>query len=449
MGTSLDCQILRNVFGSERMRHVFDTRQLLQGWFEVWASLAEAEADVGLIPREAASRIRHATRSDEFDVERIGEEVRTGRHFLMPAINALTAASGDAGRYVHWGATTQDITDTGMVLQLRNALDIVEPSLQRLITILAGHVESSGHHPMAGRTHWQHAVPITLGFKFALWIDELARHEARIRHCRELISVAELHGAGGTLASLGADGLRVRAAFCKRLGLAEPDIAWHGSRDRLTELVSTIGMIAATLEKICLEVGRLSGNDIGELHEPRRKRQVGSSTMPQKHNPILCERSVAGCRIVRGMVPVMQGLMVGCHERDLASVSGEWLLIPQCLITFDGSLQYTETILAGLQIFPDKMLENLQITGGGIVSEAVMFGLAAQMGRTQAHDVMVEVARAASEQKRPLLELLLEREDVTAALTREELLALVKPENHLGLARELTDAVISRRADAG
>lgn len=445
MPTTLDCLVMRNVFGSDRMRAVFDSRRMIQSWFETWACLAEAEADVGMIPREAAETIRAATRRDDFDIEEIGRKVATGRHFLMPSINALIAASGEAGRYVHWGATTQDITDTGMILQIGDALNVVEPALERITAIVAELAGRYRDQPMAGRTHWQHAVPMTFGLKLAQWVDELERHRERLARARAGVMVAELGGAGGTLASLGDHAPAVLAAFCTRIGLAAPDAAWHGSRDRLTELISVLGMVAAMIEKICLEVGRHSSAEIGELHEPRNKGQVGSSTMPQKHNPILCERSAAGCRLVRGLVPVMQSLMVGVHERDMSSVAAEWLLVPQCFIILDGSLQYAETILSGLQVFPARMEENLDITRGGIAAEAVMFGLAQKLGRTEAHDLMVEVAREAMEQRRSLGDVLGERQAVRDVLTPDEIAVLVEPRNHMGLSKIIVDTVLARR----
>lgn len=448
MPTTLDCFIMRSVFGSDRMRAVFDSRQTMQAWFETWASLAEAEADVGMIPRDAAEAIRAATKRDDFDVEEIGRQVASGRHFLMPSINALTAASGEAGRYVHFGATTQDITDTGMVLQIDKALGIVEPALARITDIVAALARQYRDQPIAGRTHWQHAVPMTFGLKLAQWVDELDRHRERLARAHAAVLVVELGGAGGTLASFGDKAPEVLTAFARRIGLAAPDAAWHATRDRFAELISVLGMVAAMLEKICLEVGRLSSAEINELHEPRNKGQVGSSTMPQKHNPILCERSAAGCRMVRGLVPVMQSLMVGVHERDMASVAAEWLLVPQCFIILDGSLQYTEVILSGLQVFPARMLRNLAITKGGIAAEAVMFGLAERLGRTVAHDLMVEVAREAMEQGRDLGEVLGEHQAVRDVLSPDQIAALVDPENHLGISKEIVDAVLARH-DAG
>jgi 3-carboxy-cis,cis-muconate cycloisomerase len=449
MATTLDCPIMGNYFGTARMRHVFDTRQLLQSWFEVWACLAEAEAEVGIIPTEAAEAIRRAAESGHFDANEIAQEGKVGRHLLLPAINALAREAGDAGRYVHWGSTTQDITDTGAVLQIKAALDIVEPAIRRLIDILIRQTKKYGDLPMAGRTHWQHAVPITLGLKLAQWIEELQRHSERLAHCRKLVLVAQIGGAGGTMASMGPKALAVRAAFCRRIGLGEPDTSWFGSRDRLGELVSVLGMVAATIEKIDLEVGRLASTEINELREPRHATQVGSSTMPQKHNPIICEQSAAGCKIVRGMVSMMLEVMVGCHERDWSSVAVEALVIPQAFIVLDGALQFTETILDGLQVFPERMAENLAISKGGINAEAVMYGLARSLGRTRAHDIMVDVARKAGEGRRDLIEVLLEEHrEVTDMLSKEQLAELVSPQNHLGIANEVVEKILSRQAGA-
>lgn len=444
MATTLDCHLLRNIFGSDRMRHVFNSGNLLQHWLDIWAILALAQAEFDLIPQDAAEKIVLASTTGSFDVEKIGKEIATGRHILMPAINALVREAGDAGKYVHWGATTQDITDTALVLQVRDALDHLQPSIEKMIACLTSHIEQHGHHVMAGRTHWQHAVPITLGFKLAGWVDELVRHRDRLGQARAKVLVGQLGGASGTLASIGEVGLKVRASFCRRAGLADTEIAWFAARDRLGELVSTLGLIAATIEKICLEIGRLSANEIGELHEPRRDGQVGSSTMPQKHNPILCERAIASCKLVRGMVPVMQGLMIGAHERDSSCISAEWILIPQSFILLDGAVQYAETVFEGLQIHGDRMRQNLETTDGGIVAEAVMYALAPALGRNEAHHLLHQITRNAIELQRPLIDVLLERHEVTSIISKKELIELVSPQNHLGLAGAITNDVITR-----
>lgn len=444
MPTTLDCSIMRDVFGSARMREIFDSRRLLQGWLDVWAALAEAEADAGMIPLEAAREIRAAATAENFDLEKIGDGIEDGRHILMPAIRGLTAAAGESGKYVHWGTTTQDVTDTGMMLQLRDALDVIIGDVRDLIGLCVPIAREHRLLAAAGRTHWQHAVPITFGMKIAMWVDELTRDLARLERCRAEVLVAQLGGAGGTMAALGEHGKAVQQAFAKHVGLPLASAPWFNQRDRLAELVSDIGILAATVERIDLEIARLSLTEIQEVAEPRTKVQVGSSTMPQKHNPINSERAAATCKMVRGLVPVMQGLMVTAHERDMSATTAEWLLLPQCMIMIGGALQLTRRIVAGLVVKPEHITRNLAVTGGGIVAEAVMFGLAQAMGRGEAHEIMLRIARDAAEREVSLAEVLLADPAVRAVLTEDQINSLVDPNNFLGLAGDVVDQVLDR-----
>ncbi len=444
MPTTLDCTIMRNVFGTARMRAIFDSSRLLQGWLDVWAALAEAEAEVGLIPPDAAVAIGKAAKAENFDLEKISAGIEAGRHILMPAIRALAEASGEAGKFVHWGTTTTDVIDTGLVLQLREAIETVAREVSDITAILVALAQRYKGQPMAGRTHWQHAVPITFGLKVAQWVDQLQRDTGRLEHARQTAIVSQIGGAAGTFASLGSYAKDVQAIASRRLGLPLPSAPWYVVRDRFGELVSALGMLAATIERINIEIGSLSGTEIGELAEPLTNVQVGSSTMPQKRNPINSERAAAGCKIVRGLVPVMQGLMVLAHERDMSANTAEWLLLPQCLITLDGSLLLTHRVLDGLVVDTEKMNANLALTRGGIVAEAVMFGLARHMGREHAHEVTIAVAREARERNTSLLNVLHEHEEVRAILDEEQLRALVDPINHLGLAEDIVDQVTAR-----
>jgi 3-carboxy-cis,cis-muconate cycloisomerase len=444
MPTTLDCTIMKNVFGTNRMRAVFDSCRLLQSWLDVWAALAEAEADAGLIPADAAKKIRSVARAELYDLEKIGAGVESGRHILMPSIRALTEAAGDAGKYVHWGTTSQDIFDTGLVLQIRDGLVILEQEMRAQIGFLLPLAERFKGHAMAGRTHWQHAVPITFGLKVAFWIDELSRHVERIERCRSLVLVCQMSGSAGTFASLDKQGPAVQAAFSKRIGLRLPDAPWYNMRDNFAELVSTLGMIAATVERICNETGRLSSTEIGEVWEPQTKTQVGSSAMPQKRNPINGERAVANCHMVRGLVPVMQGLMVVAHERDMSVTAAEWLLIPQVFILLDGALSLAHRILVDLQVDPERMTKNLALTGGGIVAEAVMYGLGRKMGRGEAHEATIKLARQAHSEHKTLIDVMLKNEEVSKHLSKAEMEDLVKPGNYLGMAEAVVDKVLSR-----
>ena len=446
MPTTLDCSIMKHVFGTRRMREVFDSRRLLQSWLDVWAALAEAEADAGLIPADAAKKIRSAAKAELYDLEKIGAGVESGRHILMPSIRALTEKSGDAGKYVHWGTTSQDVFDTGLVLQIRDALAIIEDEVRAQIGFLLPLAERFKSHAMAGRTHWQHAVPITFGLKVAFWIDELSRHLERLQRCRKLVLVCQMSGSAGTFASLGTKGPVIQAAFAKRVGLPLPDAPWYNIRDNFSELVSTLGMIAATTERICNETGRLSSTEIGEVWEPQTKTQVGSSAMPQKRNPINGERAVANCHLVRGLVPVMQGLMVVAHERDMSVTAAEWLLMPQCFILLDGALSLAHRILEDLQVDPARMTRNLALTGGGIVSEAVMYGLGWKMGRGEAHELTIKMAREAHAQQKELIDVMLANKEACAILSEAEMRELVKPGNYLGVAQSVVERVVSRAA---
>lgn len=444
MPTTLDCSIMKHVFGTHRMREVFDSKRLLQSWLDVWAALAEAEADGGLIPAEAAAKIRSVAKAELYDIEAIGKGVESGRHILMPSIRALTEKSGDAGKYVHWGTTSQDVFDTGLVLQIRDALAIIDDELRAQIGFLLPLAERYKSHAMAGRTHWQHAVPITFGLKVAFWIDELGRHLDRLERLRKVVLVCQMSGSAGTFASLGDKAPAVQEAFAKRVGLPLPDAPWYNVRDNFSELVSTLGMIAATTERICNETGRLSSTEIGEVWEPQTKTQVGSSAMPQKRNPINGERAVANCHLVRGLVPVMQGLMVVAHERDMSVTAAEWLLMPQVFILLDGALSLSHRILEDIQVDPVRMTKNLALTGGGIVSEAVMYGLGWKMGRGEAHEITIKMAREAHAQQKELIDVMLTNKDVCAILSETEMRELVDPENYLGVAQSVVDRVVSR-----
>jgi 3-carboxy-cis,cis-muconate cycloisomerase len=280
--------------------------------------------------------------------------------------------------------------------------------------------------------------------KIAMWVDELTRDLARLERCRAEVLVAQLSGAGGTMAALGEHGKAVQQAFAKRVGLPLASAPWFNQRDRFAELVSDIGILAATVERIDLEIARLSLTEIQEVAEPRTKVQVGSSTMPQKHNPINSERAAATCKMVRGLVPVMQGLMVTAHERDMSATTAEWLLLPQCMVMIGGALQLTKRIVRGLVVKPDHITRNLGVTGGGIVAEAVMFGLAQAMGRGEAHEIMLRIARDAAEREVSLAEVLLADPAVRAVLSESQINALVDPNNFLGLAGEVVDQVLDR-----
>jgi 3-carboxy-cis,cis-muconate cycloisomerase len=449
MPTTLDCTLFRDVFGTPRMRAVFESRALLQAWLDAEVALAGAEAETGVIPLEAAARIREVARAERFDLDELREHMGESQHPLVPTVRALAAAAGDAGHYVHWGATTQDIMDTGAVLQIRMALDLLEPTLEQLIAELAKQARRHANTAMAGRTHGQHAVPITFGLKLAIWVDELARTRERLAACRGRVVVGQLGGAAGTLASLGVDGPAVRAAFCRLLGLGEPTTPWHTARDGFAELVSTLGILAATLEKIALEIIRLQATEVAEAAEPPRDGHVGSSTMPQKRNPMISEQIAGVCKLVRGLAPVMQGAMIGEHERDMAAWSVEWLLVPQALIMSDAALVQLLGIVSDLCVDDARMAANLELTQGAILAEAVMLALGRHLGRERAHHLMMSVTRDRDLRGVHLLEALREHPEVKDLLAPEDLEQLLDPTTYLGEAAELAESAAARALGDG
>ncbi|HZQ64605.1 MAG TPA: adenylosuccinate lyase [Gaiellaceae bacterium] len=444
MPTTLDCTLFRDIFGTARMRSIFDSRALLQAWLDAEVAFAEAEAEVGVIPADAAARIREVARAERFDLDLLREQIGESQHPLVPTVRALAEAAGEAGDYVHWGATTQDIMDTGAVLQVRAALDLIEPTLEELLAELAKQARQHAGTAMVGRTHGQHAVPITFGLKLAIWTDELARTRDRLAACRARVLVGQLGGAAGTLASLGSDGPAVRAAFCRRLGLGEPATPWHTARDAFAELVSTLGILAATLEKIALEIIRLQATEVAEASEPPVDGHVGSSTMPQKRNPMISEWVAGVCKLVRGLVPVMLGLMVGEHERDMAAWSAEWLLVPQALIMTDAALVQLLPIVADLRVDEARMAANLELTRGAILAEAVMLALGGHVGRERAHTLMMAVTRDAELRGIHLLQALREHPAASELLSEEEVARLLDPTTYLGEAAGLARATAER-----
>jgi 3-carboxy-cis,cis-muconate cycloisomerase len=439
--TSLDCTLLGDFFGTPAMRAVFDSRALLQSWLDAEVALAEAEAECGVIPAAALPAIRAAGAADAYDLEELRAAISATQHPLVPLVRALTAAAGDSGRYVHYGATTQDIMDTGCVLQVRAGLELLSADLTAIRTALAGLAEEYAETPMAGRTHGQHAVPITFGLKAAVWLAELDRDAERLLACRPRVLVGQLAGAAGTLATLGADAPRVRRAFCGRLGLGEPIAPWHAARDGLAELVSCLALLAGTLERVALEIVRLQSTELGEAAEPLTPGHVGSSTMPQKRNPHACELSAAACKLLRGLAPVMAGCMAGAHERDMAVWAAEWMLVPQAMILASGALAGMRPVVEELDVFPERMRANLELTGGGIMAEAVMMAAAPVLGRDHAHHELMRLARLAAAEGRSLAEVAAADPDFAGALGREGIELALDPAGYLGESADLARAI--------
>ena len=427
------------------MRAVFSDAARLQRMLDVEAALARAEAKLGLIPAEAAAEISAKADVGRFDLETIGKGTALVGYPIVPLVKALgQACAGDAGRYVHWGATTQDIVDTALVLQLRDGLDLISQDLDGTETALAGLARRYRDTPMAGRTHAQHALPITFGFKCALWLAPLQRHRARLARLREEVALVQFGGAVGTLASLGADGIQVMAALAEELDLRVPPIAWHVGRDGLAEVAAFLGLLTGSLAKIATDVALLVQAEIGEVAEPYQEGRGGSSTMPQKRNPIACEFILACATNVRQLVPVMLGAMVQDHERATGPWHAEWIALPQAFALTAGALHHARTMLEGLIVDPERMRRNLDLTRGMISAEAVMMALAPHVGRDEAHHLVAAACQRAIADGTHLRDALAADPEVTRHLSAPRVDELLDPGNYTGLAAAFVDRVLAQ-----
>ena len=446
--TPVDSGLFRDMFGTPAMRAVFSDETLLGRYVEAEAALARAEAKVGVIPAEAAEAISAAAaRGLSFDMERMKRETENVGYPILPLVHQLADAAGEAGRYVHWGATTQDIMDTATALQLRAALDLVAADVEALRGVLAGLAAKHRDTPMAGRTHLQQALPITFGYKAAIWLSMMDRHAERLEQLRPRALMGQFAGAAGTLASLGDKGLAVQEAFCAELGLAQPPITWHVARDGLAEAVGFLGLVTGSLAKVATDIMLMMATEFGgEAQEPFVKGRGGSSTMPQKRNPISCELIIATAKAVRQQAGLMLDAMVTDFERATGPWHLEWMAVPEGFILSSAGLHHAKFMLGGLVVDPDRMRANLGLTGGLIVAEAVMMAAAPKLGRGHAHDVVYDACRAAIGSGRSLAEALAEVPEVVEALGgREGVERRCDPANYLGLAPEMVDRVLAGR----
>jgi 3-carboxy-cis,cis-muconate cycloisomerase len=443
----LDSSVYGDLFTTPAMRALFADEARLQRMLDVEAALARAEARLGLIPTAAAEEISAKAEVSRFDLAEIGKGTALVGYPIVPLIRALSrACDGDAGRYVHWGATTQDIIDTGLVLQLRDGLELIREDLDGTRAALGDLARRYRDTPMAGRTHAQHALPITFGFKCALWLDPLQRHSERLARLNRAIAVVQFGGAVGTLASLGADGIRVMEALADELGLQTPTIAWHVGRDGPAEVAGFLGLLTGSLGKIATDIALLMQAEIGEVAEPYQEGRGGSSTMPQKRNPIACEFVLACAKNVRQLVPVLLDAMVQDHERATGPWHAEWIALPQAFALAGGALHHARTMLEGLVVDPARMRRNLDATRGMISAEAVMMALAPEVGREQAHHLVAAACQRALANDRHLLDEVEADEAITAHLPPERLAALLDPASYTGLAGEFVDRVLAREA---
>jgi adenylosuccinate lyase len=433
-------------YGTAEMRKIFEEENRLESMLKVEAALAWAHGEVGNIPKEDAAKIGEKASTKFVKLKRVKEIEEEIRHDVMALVRALAEVCGSSGAYVHLGATSSDILDTATALQLKEAVELIEKRLSTLESVLLTRAEKHKKSIMMGRTHGQHALPITLGLKFAVWTREAARNIQRLRDCKERLLVGKMSGAVGTQAGLGPKALKIQQFVMERLGIEAADISTQIiQRDRYAELTCILAITASTLDNIASEIRELQRPEIGEVFEPFGRKQVGSSTMPHKRNPIICERICGLAKILRSLVSAALENVPTWHERDLTQSSCERFIIPEECILIDYMLVLMARVLEGLEVDEERMLHNMELTQGRMMSEAVMLALAKKgIGRQKAHELVRELAIKSHTEQRQFKKVLMENSLIQELLNTNEIEKVMDPHNYLGTALEQIEQVVKK-----
>ena len=413
---------------------IFEERSVFQSYLDVEVALAKAQAKIGVIPKWAADTIAEKAQIENINMDRVHEGLLKTGHPLVPLIWELDRVCGEkAGGYIHWGATTQNITQTGKLLLVKQCHDFYIKQLKQLLLTLAELADRTKDYALPGRTHGQHAVPATFGYKVAVWIDELSRHLNRLKGCEERVFVTMLGGGAGTMASVGKEGIETQNLMAEILGMGSMSMPSRVIGDHITEYVTILGLISATSSKMAREVYTMMKQEFGELEEPISEGSVGSSTMPQKRNPKRSNQIVASAAEVRTLVSLSLESMQTEHEADSALESmSTRALYGSCQLVGNILILLNE-LFSNIQVFPDRMRKNLDLSGGLIMSERVMLELGKKIGRQKAHDAVYEAAQKSVNQARPFTETLAEEPEVVNILNEEQIADLLDPEQYTGL----------------
>jgi 3-carboxy-cis,cis-muconate cycloisomerase len=440
-------RLLDPLFTTDAMREILSDRRKLQGMLEFEAALARALARAGVAPESAVEPIVAQCNPNNFALDPLAREAALAGNLAIPLVKVLTAAVAKsdpkAAGFVHWGATSQDAIDTGLVLQLRDALDLLHRELLQFSATLARVAEKHQATLLAGRTWLQQASPVTLGLKVAGWLDAIHRQQARIAHARKEVLTLQFGGAVGTLAALGEKGPAVAAALASDLKLKVPSIPWHTHRDRFAEVATTLGLLVGTLGKIARDISLLAQTEIGEVLEPAESGRGGSSTLPHKRNPVGSAVVLAAAIRVPALVSTMLTAMVQEHERGLGGWHAEWETLPEIFLLAAGALAHMAQVVDGLEVSEEHMTYNLGATHGLILSEAIAIALAKHIGRSPAHQLVEHAAHCALESGRPLRDLLLEDQEVRAHLSPAEVDSLLDPKEYTGSAASIIQQVLT------
>lgn len=445
----IDFILIGNNFGTEEMRHVWSEHNRLKSQVAVEVALAKAEGELGLIPTEAAQYIEQHADADKLNIEEIASQGAQMKHSLMPTLIALQKQCGEAGEYIHYGATTQDIVDTATMIQLKSAFNIIERDAKALVTALANSAKRYQNTPMVGRTHGMQALPTTFGFKVAVWLDEFLRHHQRLNEIKSRVLTGNISGAICTYAAFGETGPAVEKRTLDILGLSTPTIGWQSARDRFSEFASVCALISGTLGKIGNELYNLMRTEINEIEEPFSAGKIGSTTMPHKRNPAALEGLASLTHPLLKSVSLIYESMHVEHERDAMSWRAEWIALPEICIYLSAQLKNALAVIEGVTVNEKQMRRNLDLQGGLLLSEKVMFELGTKIGKQTAHHIVYECAMQAYEEQRTFKDVLQANEQLAGFISEQELDAWLDPINYLGSAPQKVDQVIAHAKTLG
>jgi 3-carboxy-cis,cis-muconate cycloisomerase len=441
----IDSNYYRDMFGTAQMREVFSDDARLQAWIDTEIALAKAQVNMGIIPEGIDVVLQNSVNINNLDIEEMKADFDRVGFPILPFVKQLNkVCDSETARWIHYGATTQDILDTGMVLQIKKGLQIVDDELNAIIAATAELSKKHAKTVMAGRTFQQLAAPITFGYKSGVWLDEMLRHKDRLEQLKKRVLVGQCAGAVGTFATVGDKGIAVQNLMMSHLQLDSPTITWHTARDSWSEMISTFAMICASFAKIANEIAILMRSEVGELSEPFEVGRGASTTLPQKRNPISCEPIIAIAPKMRELASSQLTAMIQEHERGVGQMNIEWMVIPEAFILMSGSLKHTRFILENLYVDVDSMRKNLDLGGGLLMSESVMMGLAPKVGKAKAHHLVYDAAAKAHENRGTLKEALMAHSEITKELTEAEIDALIDPVNYIGCVEEMIQQVLNK-----
>ncbi len=442
--TIIDSKIFGDMFSAADMRQVWSDENRTAKYLDVERALAKVQGELGIIPQEAADEIVRHCDVARIDWAKLKAKTEQIGYPIIAVVNQINAACRDKlGEYCHWGATTQDITDTATVLQIREGLALVERDLAEISAALASLAKKYRDTPIIGRSNLQQATPITFGYKMASILAGIERHRERLAQLKPRVLVGEFGGASGTLSSLEKGAMETQAGLMQELGLGQPLISWHTVRDNIAEVGAFLGLVGGSLGKIAMDVKLMMQTEVAEVFEPFAPGRGSSSTMPQKRNPISCLYIHANISVVRQHAAALMDAMVADHERSTGPWEIEWVVLPEAFCLMAGALKQTKFILAGLEVDAARMRANIDMTNGLVMSEAVMMGLGPYLGREYAHDLVYDLCRAALKDNRPLIELLVEHPEINRHVSRAKLEEFCDPANNLGQAGHMVDRVLA------